>query len=254
MNQVLERILREQVVSDGTKTLPLRHVDFPTLAVHMDQREGAFLAHIIRTIRPTTSLEIGMAFGLSTMFICDALAELGSPARHIVADPFQRTQWKGIGLRNLGEAGLSQFVDYREERSEYLLPKLAESGTQLDFALVDGWHTFDQVMLEFYYIDRMLRPGGAIAFDDADRPSVSRAIRYALQIPGYEVMPRPDASPAAISLAGRVRRELRRLPHARSMFRADLLDRDWDIGIGDSCVAIRKTQPYERSSGWYRDF
>ena len=105
-------------------------------------------------------------------------------------------------------------------------------------------------MLEFYYIDRMLRAGGVIAFDDADRPSVSRVIRYALRIPGYEVVPRPDSSSTRATILGTLRRQLRRLPYAPSIFRADFLERDWDIGIGDSCVAIRKVQSFVRTSGW----
>jgi predicted O-methyltransferase YrrM len=254
MNPTLERILQTQTVSDGTETLPLRHVDFPALPVHMDAREGAFLTYLIELVKPSISLEIGMAFGVSTLFICDALSRLGGQRRHIVSDPHQSTQWRSIGLRNVQAAGFAHLIDFREERSEYLLPKLAESGTSLDFALVDGWHTFDQVMLEFYYIDRMLRPGGVVAFDDADRPSVSRAIRYALQIPGYEVVQRPEGSTSRTTWAGTIRRSLRRLPHASSIFRADFLARDWDIGIGDTCVAIRKTQPFERSSGWYCHF
>ena len=254
MNAVIERVLSTQTVTDGVNALPLRHVDFPQLAVHMDRREGEFLQDIVRTIQPNVSLEIGMAFGLSTLFICDALAQLGARARHIVSDPYQHSQWRGIGLRHLEEAGLREFVDFREERSEYLLPKLAEAGTQIDFALVDGWHTFDQVMLEFYYLDRMLRVGGVIAFDDADRRSVSHAIRYALKIPGYEVFRRDNHQARSVTMAGRVRRMLKHLPRAEAIFRTDLLARDWDLGIGDSCVAIRKVAAYERSSGWYKEF
>jgi predicted O-methyltransferase YrrM len=254
MNAVLERILNSETVTDGDQTFPLRHVDFPQLPVHMDLREGAFLAEIIAQVRPAVSLEIGMAYGVSTLYICEALARLGTPVQHIVADPFQRTQWRGIGLRNVAEAGYSSLIDFREERSEYLLPRLAAAGTRLDFALVDGWHTFDQVMVEFVYLDRMLRPGGVIAFDDADRRGVSRVIRYALNIPGYEVLPRAAASASSGTMAGKARRLLNRFPGAEAIFRADFLARDWELGILDSCVALRKTADYNRSSGWYREF
>lgn len=220
----------------------------------MDRAECAFLQRIIAEVRPATSLEIGMAYGVSTLSICEALAALGRPARHIVADPFQRTQWRGIGLRNVEEAGFASLIDFHEERSEYLLPHLAASGLVLDFALVDGWHTFDQVMVEFYYIDRMLRAGSVVAFDDADRRSVSHVIRYALKIPGYEVFAQPGKTSRRVSLAGRLRRLLNHVPRAASVFRPDFLARDWDLGIGDSCVALRKTATHQRSSGWYREF
>jgi predicted O-methyltransferase YrrM len=254
MNAVLEQILATESVTDGTAVLPLRHPDFPSLAVHMDRAEGAFLGEIIRRIDPAASLEIGMAYGISTLYICEALAGLGHYARHIVMDPFQSTQWRGIGLRNLNQAGYGQFVDFHERRSEFVLPALLEQGTTVEFALIDGWHTFDQVMLEFYYINRMLSIGGVVVFDDADRPSVNRAIRYALNYPGYEVFEREDGRRAHPSLKGRARRVAAKIPGIERIVRRDLLYRDWDLNVLGSCVALRKTKDDRRSSGWYRDF
>jgi predicted O-methyltransferase YrrM len=220
----------------------------------MDAAEGAFLAEIIRQVNPATSLEIGMAYGVSTLYICDALVELGHPVRHIVMDPFQSSQWRGIGLRNVKEAGYGAFVELHEERSEFLLPMLVQRGTTIEFALIDGWHTFDQVMVEFYYLDRMLRPGGVVAFDDADRRSVNRVIRYAMNYPGYEVYRNPRAGAPAVTLKGRLRRAVTKVPRIDRIVRRDVLHRDWDVGILGSCVALRKVEEGRRSSGWYRDF
>jgi predicted O-methyltransferase YrrM len=253
MNAVLDRILTTESVSDGSTTLPLRHPDFPALAVHVDAAEGKLLGDIINTIRPATTIEIGMAYGVSTLYICDALAGLGQPAQHIAIDPFQSTQWRAIGLRNVREAGYERTIEFHEDRSELVLPRLVEQGRRVDFALIDGWHTFDQVLLEFYYIDRMLRPGGVVVFDDADRRSVNRAVRYAMNYPNYEVYPTGGGRTRS-SWRGRARRALVRMPGADRLFRKDLLQRDWDLGILGSCVALRKTGENPRSSGWYRDF
>jgi predicted O-methyltransferase YrrM len=253
MNAVLREILATNSVSDGTSTLPLRHPDFPSLNVHMDEAEGALLAEIVRLTDPSISLEIGLAYGISTLHICEALAGLDHPARHIVMDPFQSTQWRGIGLANLARAGFDALVEFHETRSELLLPVLVARGTTIDFALVDGWHTFDQVMVEFYYIDRLLRVGGVVVFDDADRPSVNRVIRYALNYPGYEAF-RTNRPAGRRTLRGVIRRGLGRLPGAKRLLRPDVVSRDWDLGIFGSCVALRKTAAVSRSSGWYRDF
>jgi predicted O-methyltransferase YrrM len=254
MNAVLERILTTESVTDGTAVLPLRHPDFSSLAVHMDPAEGAFLAEIIRETDPATSLEIGMAYGVSTLYICEALAGLGHYVRHIVVDPFQSTQWRGIGLRNVHEAGYGHFVHFHEARSEFCLPALLDQGTTVEFALIDGWHTFDQVMLEFYYLNRMLSIGGVAVFDDADRRSVNRAIRYILNYPGYEVLKRQGEPPARLSLKGRARRAAAKIPGIEHIVRRDVLYRDWDLNVLGSCVALRKTKEDQRSSGWYRDF
>jgi predicted O-methyltransferase YrrM len=252
MNHVLTRILESQQVTDGKLTFPLRHPDFPHLAVHLDVTEGAFLQSIIRSVKPRVSLEVGFAYGVSTLYICDALSQLEHAARHIVMDPFQRTQWNGVGLRNVQEAGFSEIVEFHEERSECALPRLLEQGTRIDFALVDGWHTFDQVMVEFYYLNRMLNVGGVIAFDDADRRSVNRVIRHALTYPTYR--PYQESVHARPTVAGRLRKALASIPNADNVLRPDFLRKDWDLGISGSCIAIEKVAEDERSSGWDRSF
>ena len=254
MNAVLEKIVSSQQVSDGNITLPLRHPDFPNLPVAVDRSEGRFLQKIIEDVRPQRTLEIGCAYGVSTLYICEALSSLPAFAQHIVIDPFQRTQWRGIGLQHVVDSGYGHLVDFREERSELVLPQLVRSGVSIDFAFVDGWHTFDQVLVEFYFLNRLLRVGGVIAFDDADRRSVNRAIRHALTYSAYRVYgtSRPDTSKR--SMLGRGRHALAGIPGVSKIMHPEFLSKDWDLGILGSCVAIQKVEPDTRSSGWDRSF
>jgi predicted O-methyltransferase YrrM len=260
MNAVLADILTSQRVSDGVSSFPLRHPDFPDLAVAVDPAEGAWLQQIVHDIRPAQSLEIGCAYGVSSLYICEALgstyaavASTGGTRRHIVVDPFQSTQWRGIGVRNIRDAGFASLVDFREERSEIVLPRLLEEGVRLDFAFIDGWHTFDQVLVEFYYINRLLRVGGVIAFDDANRRSINRVVRHALTYPAYRVYG-TEREPAQPTVLGRSRRALTRVPAISGILRPDFLNKDWDLGILGTCVAIQKVADDKRSSGWDRAF
>jgi predicted O-methyltransferase YrrM len=250
MNNVLETILDTQQISDGGQSLPLRHPDFPNLAVAIDRAEGALLQRVIADVQPRTSLEIGCAYGVSTLFICEALASLAHPSRHIVLDPFQSTQWRGIGIKNAHAAGYGPLIDFREEYSELALPQLVRDGTRLEFALVDGWHTYDQVMVEFYYLNRMLQVGGVIVFDDADRRSVNRVVRHALAYPAYRVYGTELTVQPTCSALGRLRRRVATVPGVSSIVKSDVLHRDWDLGILGSCVAIQKVAEDKRSSGW----
>ena len=253
MNPVLEQIVTSDTVTDGTSVLPLRHPAIPTLPVAVDPAEGSFLTHIIDTVKPHVSLEIGMAYGVSTLYLCEALSRLPHPVRHIAMDPFQTEQWRGIGLRNVRAAGYDHMLDFHEDRSEFVLPQLLAQNTQLDFAFVDGWHTFDQVMVEFYYLNRMLRVGGVIAFDDAERRGINRVIRHALSYPAYKVFEPERGRSAEVSLGGRLRRKLSQVPSASRIIRRDVLNRDWDLGIHSTCVAIQKVGEDRRGSGWEGD-
>jgi len=255
LNQVLERIIETREVSDGVQSLPLSHPDFPNLPVAIDRAEGRLLQRVIADIKPRTTLEIGCAYGVSTLFICEALASLDQPARHIALDPFQSTQWRGIGVKNAHDAGFGDLLDFREQRSELALPQLVQEGVTIQFALIDGWHTFDQVMVEFYYLNRMLETGGVLVFDDADRRSVNRVIRHALTYPAYQVYGTEKGDETVRrSTLGRLRRALVSVPAVAPLIRSDVLHRDWDLGIFGSCVAIQKVGPDRRSSGWDHAF
>ena len=254
MNSVLREILATQSVSDGAATLPLRHPDFPSLPVHMDESEGALLQDVVRLADAATTLEVGMAYGISTLFICEALAGLNHPARHIAIDPFQSSQWRGIGVRNVTRAGYGPLLEFHEERSELLLPGLVAAGRAVDVALIDGWHTFDQVMVEFYYINRLLNVGGVVAFDDAARASINRVVRYAINYDAYEVYGGQTFG-TDVTWKGKVRRAIGGTSLGRQLLRRDLLAPDWELGIRSTCVALRKVKEDDgRGSGWYRDF
>jgi predicted O-methyltransferase YrrM len=257
MNAVLADILTSQQVSDGTASFPLRHPDFPDLPVAIDPAEGAWLQRVVTDINPARSLEIGCAYGVSSLYICEALASINPAAGrgpHIVIDPFQRTQWRGIGMKHIRDAGFASLVDFREERSEIVLPRLLDEGVTLDFAFVDGWHTFDQVLVEFYFLNRLLSVGGVIAFDDANRRSINRVVRHALTYPAYRVYGTEREAGAEATVLGRSRRALSRVPVISGILRPDFLQRDWDLGILGTCVAIQKVADDNRSSGWDRSF
>jgi Methyltransferase domain len=62
--------------------------------------------------------------------------------------------------------------------SEWVLPILAlENDEQFDFALIDGRHNWPMVMLDFHYVNFMLRVGGFIMFDDVHLHSVRELAR-----------------------------------------------------------------------------
>jgi predicted O-methyltransferase YrrM len=240
MDRIVEEIYATKTVTDGTATYsalnPVNHR--PT---YVDPAEGALLQRMVLAVKPRTTLEIGMAYGVSTLFICEALAALPHPSTHIVMDPLQQCRWRNIGLRNVEAANYSRLLRFFEEPSEYCLPRLLQNGTQVQLAFIDGVHTFDQSALEFYYIDRMLPVGGVIVFDDVLWPAIHRAVRYVLSHGTYVVCDHTGPPLTEITLLGRARRSLAGARLARRLLNRDFLVRDWDLGLSGSCVALMKT-------------
>jgi predicted O-methyltransferase YrrM len=44
---------------------------------NISESEGAFLQDLIRKHRPKVTLEVGCAYGIASLFICEALCEVG---------------------------------------------------------------------------------------------------------------------------------------------------------------------------------
>lgn len=130
--------------------------------------------------RPSLCVEIGMACGLSTLAMLAAQRDANEGGRVISIDPFQSTDRKGIGVTNVRRAGFEDSHTLIEDFDYAALPRLLAEGTQIDFSYIDGWHTFDYTLLDFFYMDRMTRPGGIIAFNDCGFRAVHRVINFAM--------------------------------------------------------------------------
>lgn len=181
MNQVLEEILKT-----GYSLSP--EGDLIKIHSHIDRREIKLLRQLIQKHRPVVSLEIGLAYGVSALTICDALTE-PSQCRHIIIDPHQNRKpvWGGIGLYNLNRAGFGELIEFYEMPSYRALPLLESRNERIDFAFIDGWHTFDYTLVDFFYIDKMLKVGGIVAFDDADWPAIRSVCRFITTNLNYSV-------------------------------------------------------------------
>jgi predicted O-methyltransferase YrrM len=148
--------------------------------------EGQFIHAIVKDHDISNTIEIGCANGISSVFICDALRNRPSP-RHIIIDPNQTTEFGSVGLRHLAEANID-FYELIEKPSEIALPQLLEEGCEVDFAFVDGYHTFDHALVDFFYLNRLLRVGGYLVFDDNNMAAINKVIRYIRTYPAYKLI------------------------------------------------------------------
>lgn len=140
----------------------------------------SFAEALYRTVlssQPEICVEIGMAYALSSLAILTALAELGR-GRLISIDPNQSTQWAWGGMEAVKRAGFDEYHQLIEKPSFLALPELLKRQITVDFAYIDGWHTFDYILLDFFYLDKMLPVGGVVAFNDCGLRSTDRVLRF----------------------------------------------------------------------------
>jgi predicted O-methyltransferase YrrM len=191
VRQVIERLVRDGTVaarSDGTV-----HRLFP---VAVGAAEGEALREWVSREGATRTIEIGLGYGISALFVCEGLLRSGDPAAsHVVLDPHQATRFGNCGLQVLEEAGVAPLVEHHAEESQTALPRLLSEGRRFDLAFVDGNHRFDGVFLDLVYLGHLLQPGAVVLVDDYQLPAVARAASFFLTNLGWtleEVSPADD--------------------------------------------------------------
>jgi predicted O-methyltransferase YrrM len=146
--------------------------------VGIGRAEGEALSDFVLREGATDPIEIGLGYGISTLFICRALVTGAERVHHIALDPNQSTRFANCGLQALEDAGVSNIVEHVAQPSEIVLPRFLEQGRRFDFAFVDGNHRFDGVFLDLAYLGRLLEPGRMIVVDDYQLPGVRRAVSF----------------------------------------------------------------------------
>lgn len=254
MNPVLKKILETGCVeqADGQKI---------ELHSNISPAEGEFLQGLIREVKPTQTLEIGLAYGLSALYICDALQQTPG-ARHIAIDPAQFSPefWKGIGVANLKAAGYGAMVDFYELPAHRVLPQLEADGVKIDFAFIDGSHLFDYALVDFFCLDQVLKVGGVVAFDDLWMPSIQRLCRFILTNRAYSVLRYFPENPSNGTTLSPRRKFLRNLsetsPVMRKMMKVEFTEPQIDLALGlpNQCIAFRKEGEDTRPWDFHREF
>jgi hypothetical protein len=142
-----------------------------------------------RLVRNIRALPIADTFdvletgaGLSTLlFLALGVTSITSidPTAGLRDRVFAEAGSRGIDVRPL---------DYIEERSELVLPKLVESERRYDLCLIDGSHSWPTVFVDFCYANACLRQGGLLLLDDVQLHSVRQLFLLLAAQPGYRLV------------------------------------------------------------------
>jgi len=248
MLKFLEDLLSTQQVTDEKGNVYQLHSG-------IDSAKGEFLHSLILNNKVERSLEIGCAFGISSLYICHALSQK-EVQHHTIVDPYQSSQWHGIGIANLKRAGFS-FFELIEQPSELALPALLQNQEVFDFAFIDGWHTFDHALVDFFYVNRLLNVQGIVVFDDVDYPQLRKLIRYISNYQNYEFFGSlPNYCRPRDKVALKIAALIKLFPEqfTRQLFIDNVFRPNISLGLNTSMIALRKNSPDERSWDWYVPF
>lgn len=181
VRHVIEQLMRDGTAiarSDGS-----RHTLFPLAITDI---EGEALRQWVIREGANQTIEIGLGYAISTLFIGEALLSRGETgSRHVVLDPYQATRFADVGLQFVEDAGLTDVVEFHAEESQIALPRFLAEQRRFDFAFVDGNHRFDSVFLDVIYLGRLLHPGGIVFLDDYQLPAIARTTSFSVTNLGW---------------------------------------------------------------------
>ena len=254
MNSVLETILQTGYAESW-------HGESVKIHSNIAPQEGEFLQNLISASEARTTLEIGLAFGISALFICEAVSQTPG-GRHIIVDPAQFSDaWKGCGIQSLKSAGYGDIIEFYELPSHRILPELHSTGRQVDFAFIDGAHNFDYALVDFFLVDKLLKVGGLVAFDDLWMPGIQRLCRYILTNHSYSVFrtypaPAPDRSPTPSLKRKLLQKAVASSAAMQRLVKLEYAEPETDLllGLPNQSIAFKKLSDDQRSWDFYHDF
>lgn len=232
---LLDAFHSEEVITSDGRKLPLD--------ANVSQTEAEQLYAVVKKLRPETTAEVGLAKGVSTVAILQALAD-GARGAHHVVDPFQ-ADWGDSGLELVKRAGLEERFHFYRQFPEEVLPKLGP----IQFAFIDASHLVDLTLMEFILMDKKLAVGGVVGFHDTWMPAVQRVVRFILRNRHYELFQKPQA----VSWRERLGKLLCLLPWSDRILSQELL-RPILMSSHGNLILLRKTGDDDRDIRYYREF
>lgn len=132
-------------------------------------REGMWLYNLCLSQKPESILEIGLAYGFSTLYILAAI-EKNRVGHHTAIDPLQSSHWHGIGLTHAKLLSPVNTADisfrFIEDFSVNTATDLRRSNSSFDLIFIDGGHRFDDVLVDFCLYSHLCAMNGLIILDD----------------------------------------------------------------------------------------
>lgn len=216
----------------------------------MRPQEYERIRELLEAHQPKRTLEIGMANGDSAVEICRYLANVEG-ASHVAVDPFQTAPegWDSRGIQAVEDAGFIHLLELKNEPDYIALPKLVEAGRRFDFILIDGWHSFDYTLIDIFFADLLLKPGGVLAVHDTGWPNVYKACRFLSTHKPYELLSPPPAVEIK-PLIGRLARRALPLVRGPAFARQQQARRNQWFSI----AAYRKIGDHQVPDAFYRAF
>lgn len=131
------------------------------------------LVPILKELKPKVIVEIGAAFGTSSKLFAGIAKEFGGRLYSI--EPCPEQAW----FDNMNKYGLLTHAELIQKASPWVS---WDENKKIDLLLIDGWHNYRSVFVDYFYWQKFVKENGLIVFHDTQQYSaVKQAINEILK-------------------------------------------------------------------------
>ena len=137
----------------------------------MSLGQAKYLERFIKSKKLSNLLELGFAHGVSSCYLASILDDCGRG--HLTTIDLASARHRQPNIEELlNKLNLDNYVSiyYEYESYNWRLMKFIEENDEpiFDFCYIDGAHDWNVDGFAFLLVDKLLKPGGWIVFDDID--------------------------------------------------------------------------------------
>lgn len=221
------------------------------------QSKLSFAYKLTKTLCPEVTLEIGPKPCESLLVDANAFDGDYDQQELIVINPSQPDAVLPI-TSTPNTKLFSGEIEFIEACSNEVLPDMLFQDRRIDFALISGLRPFDYTLVDAFYLDKMLDPGGVILFDFTDKPAVQKTCRFILNNLPYEIYDRLPVNSFRAKVDKLVRRQLYRFPLVNERFNQLIRPEAFDSDVADithnQMIALRKLDDDQRTTSFHMPF
>lgn len=151
---------------------PLQPKDFEHAYLPITQQQGQFMRQLILEKNYTHVVEFGTSFGISTIYLADAVRQTGGK---VITTELLESK-ANRAMEHLKAAGLAEYVDLRIGDA---MKTLQEQNEPIDFLFLDGWK--DLYLPLFQMLEAQFHSGTVIYADNIDMKGTLGYADYLLE-------------------------------------------------------------------------
>ncbi|OUS23499.1 hypothetical protein A9Q99_27810 [Gammaproteobacteria bacterium 45_16_T64] len=190
-------------------------------------------------------LQIGTGSYESSKVLVDALNNLEEPQFTLVVSDNDSAV-----LEQLNNDGLDEWADIVPQSADQVLPDFYFQEHRFDLAIINPGYTYDETLVCFYYINKMLSKGNKIIVSQATDDKMHALCRHILEAGDFVVSAASESPKQVSKLEGLVRAQYNKLPQwihrqAEMVINPALLENASSLGLDGDVIVFEKITEVE---------